>query len=102
LPQAPPRHDRDQQRQDERGKPDEARPEHLVAPIRAAEQDLPTGRAEIGIGDRHRQLAEQRADGVSAKSHPGQSQGIIGQAMRDQRHEPQHGDHAPAAVLGAR
>ncbi len=101
LPQPPARHHRDQQRQGQRGEPDEARPQHLVAPIRAAEQGLSAGRAEIGIGDRQRQLAEERADGVGAEPHSGQPQGIIGQAVRDDRHQPHHGDHAPAAVLGA-
>jgi len=102
LPQTAARHHRDQQRQGERGKPDEARPQHLVRPIGAAKQDPPAGRAEIDIGDCQRQLADQRAKGVGAEPQAGEPQGIIGQAVRDQRHQPQHRDHAPAAAIGTR
>ena len=71
-------------------------------PIGGAEQNPPARRAEIGIGDGQRQLADQRAKGKGPEPQTGEPQRIIGQAVRDQRHQPQHRDHAPAAALGAR
>ena len=61
-----------------------------------------SGRAEIGIGDRQRQLAEQRADRVCRQADPGQSESVVGQAVRDQRQQSNHRHHPPAAIVGAR
>ena len=71
------------------------------SPIGTAEQGAAAGGAEIGIGDGQRQLPEQRAESIGAEPHPGQPERIIGQAVRDDRHQPHHRDHAPAAAFGA-
>jgi len=60
---------RDQQRQGQRHDPDEGRHE----PVRHAKHQALPGRAEIHIGDRHRQLAHQRSKRVGPEGQPCQS-----------------------------
>ena len=93
-----PRNRRDQQRQRQRRKP---RSPSACTPIGAARSKLLAGGAEIDARDRQRQLAEQRAQRVGAEPQRRQPERVIGQAVRDHRHQPHHGDHAPAAALDA-
>jgi len=72
-----------------------------LRPVPAGEQRAAARGAEIGISDRQRQLSEERAQRIGAEPHAGQPEREICQAVRNDRHEPQDRDHAPAAPLGA-